>query len=125
MQLSEKWRCLSDSDKQEWIVKANSSTYVTTPVQKSKAIRDLTTAIQNNVYFLLCMDNTLYQLLLLLSQLKVLSSLGVEGYSVFLNSATSDCQVLCSSEVIEGFVELEEKRGVSVDNHLFKYMCGK
>lgn len=47
-QLSELWGHLSDSEKQEWTDKADNA-YITTPVQKAKAIQELTLAIEQNV----------------------------------------------------------------------------
>lgn len=54
-QLSEKWRHLPGDKKQEWAEKATSSIYVTTSVQKDKAVKDLTAAIDHNVSILYCL----------------------------------------------------------------------
>lgn len=58
-------------------------------------------------------------------QLKSLNQLGVEGYTVLLNSSTSDSNVLSSSDVVRDFVEAEDKKGTPLDNPFFKFMCGK
>lgn len=58
-------------------------------------------------------------------QLKSLSILGVEGYAVLLNVPTSDCRVLCGSEISQQFTAAEEEKGHALDDMFFKYMCGK
>ena len=45
------------------------------------------------------------------SQLKTISKLGFEGYTLILNKATSENKVMCSSDIVQEFVSCEEQRG--------------
>ena len=46
-------------------------------------------------------------------KLKSLTTLGVEGYAVLL---TSDCRVLCGSEISQQFTSAEEEKGNALDD---------
>ena len=58
-------------------------------------------------------------------QLKSLAVLGVEGYAVLLNVSTSDCRILCGSDISQQYTATEEEKRHALDDMFFKYMCGK
>ncbi len=58
-------------------------------------------------------------------QLKTLSKLDYEGFSVILNKKTGEHVVLCSFESADNFLsQEEEEKEEGLETRFFKFMCG-
>jgi len=57
---------------------------------------------------------------LIFSQFKSLSTVGIEGYGVLIDTDTSEV-----SSITNEFIEVEQSEKRAVDEQLFKYMCGE
>ena len=59
-----------------------------------------------------------------LKQLSSLSKLDYEGYAVVLKKSTGEHKVLCSSDLAQNFVDLEEEKNCPIEEKFFQFICG-
>ncbi len=61
----------------------------------------------------------------LLLQMKSLSKLGYEGYTLVVNKSSGDYKMMCTSNLVEEFVTDESEQNRAVEERLFGFICGE
>ncbi len=57
-------------------------------------------------------------------QMKSLSKLGYEGYTLLVNKSSGDYKMMCSSELTQEFVANEADQNHPLEERLFGLLCG-